>query len=142
LEELRREPDMRHVLWYCDVEGGCGKTAFARFLIKNVPHTMFVSTGSAKDICYQIIKSPWTPEIVVFNLPRSAESGMSYAAVESLKDGIIFSGKYEGGAKIFPPPHVLVFANFLPDISKLSVDRWIIRTLLNNPPRLLRPVPI
>ena len=142
LQELRGEPHMRKVIWYCDQQGGCGKTAFARFLIKNVPHTMFVSTGSAKDIGYQILKSSWSPETVVFNLPRSAEQGMSYSAVESLKDGIIFSGKYEGGAKIFPPPHVIIFANFLPDLTKLSQDRWDIRTLLNNPPRLLNPVPI
>jgi len=142
LEELRGEPHMRSVVWYCDLEGGCGKTAFARFLVKNMPHTMFISSGSAKDIAYQIIKSSWSPSVVVFNLPRSAESGMSYAAVESLKDGIVFSGKYEGGAKLFAPPHVIIFANFLPDLAKLSLDRWDVRTLLNNPPRLLLPQPI
>lgn len=140
--ELRGEPDMRSVIWYTDVEGGCGKTAFCRYLVKNVPHVLFISTGSAKDIAYQVIKSTWDPDIVVFNLPRTAEAGMSYTAVESLKDGLIFSGKYEGGVKLFPPPHVIVFANFLPDESKLSRDRWVIRTLLNNPPRILNPVPM
>jgi len=59
-----------------------------------------------------------------------------------LKDGVVFSGKYEGGARLFPPPHVIIFANFLPDFTKLSADRWVIRTLLNNPPRLLNPVPM
>lgn len=142
LQELRGEAHMRKIIWYCDVEGGTGKTAFARFLVKNMPHTMFVTTGSSKDIAYQIIKSSWSPHQVIFNLPRTAEGGMAYGALESLKDGIIFSGKYEGGAKLFPPPHVVVMANFLPDMNKLSQDRWDIRTLLNNPPRRLVPVPM
>jgi len=142
LTELRGEPDMRQVLWYVDVQGGCGKTALARFLVKNEPNTMFISSGSAKDIAYQVIKSTSSPHTVVFNLPRSAEAGMSYAAVESLKDGIVFSGKYEGGAKLFPPPHVVIFANFLPDLTKLSQDRWVVRTLLPNPPRILAPQPL
>lgn len=142
LQELGGEPNMRSVVWYTDLQGGCGKTALCRYLVKNIPHTMFISTGSSKDICYQVIKSKWDPKIVVFNLPRTSESAMSYSAIESLKDGLLFSGKYEGGVKLFPPPHVVVFANFLPDLSKLSADRWDIRTLLNNPPRLLLPQPI
>lgn len=142
LDELNGEPHMRSVIWYVDIEGGCGKTALCRYLVKNVPFTMFVSTGSAKDITYQVVKSTWDPSIIVFNLPRSAEGAMSYSAIESLKDGLLFSGKYEGGVKLFPPPHVVVFANFMPDMTKLSLDRWDIRTLLNNPPRRLLPRPI
>jgi len=137
LEELRGQPDMRSVVWYMDPEGGCGKTALCRYMVKNLPHTMFVSSGAAKDITYQVIKSTWDPAQVIFNLPRTAEGGMSYAAIESLKDGLVFCGKYEGGVKLFPPPHVIVFANFMPDMTKLSLDRWVIRHLLNNPPRLL-----
>lgn len=139
LLELRGVPDMRTIVWYCDAIGGCGKTAFARWLIQNQANTMFISTGAAKDICYQVIKAQIPPETVVFNLPRSAEAGMSYSALESIKDGICFSGKYEGGCKIFPPPHVVVFANFIPDLSKLSMDRWKIRELLTNPPRVRTP---
>lgn len=135
-EELLGEPHMRNITWYCDAVGGCGKTAFARFLMKNVVHTLFVSSGRATDIAYQIIKTAWDPKIVVFNLPRSAEQAMSYASLESVKDGIIYSGKYEGGSKLFPPPHVLVFANFFPDLTKLSLDRWDIRELLPDPPRV------
>lgn len=137
LQELDGEPDMRTVIWYADPEGGCGKTALCRYLVKNVPDTMFVSSGSAKDITYQVVKSQQEPKNVVFNLPRSAEGAMSYAAIESLKDGLLFSGKYEGGVKLFPPPHVVIFANFLPDYGKLSLDRWRVRHLSNNPPRVI-----
>lgn len=142
LLELAGEPNMRTVIWYCDTEGGCGKTQLCRYLVKHIAHTMFVSSGTNKDITYQVIKSTWDPRQVIFNLPRSAEGAMSYSAIESLKDGLLFCGKYEGGVKLFPPPHVVVFANFLPDQTKLSTDRWDIRTLLNNPPRLLTTTPM
>jgi len=127
---------MRTITWYSDLLGGCGKTAFCRYMVHKVPNVLFVSSGSAKDICYQVIKSSWDPKVVIFNLPRTAEAAMSYSAIEQLKDGLLFSGKYEGGVKLFPPPHVLVFANFFPDESKLSADRWNLRELLANPPRL------
>jgi len=136
LEELQGEPHMRSIFWYSDFEGGCGKTALARHLVHNVQHTLFVSSGTQKDISYQVVKTTWDPKIVVFNLPRSAEGAMSYASLESVKDGLIFSAKYEGGCKLFPPPHVVVFANFMPDMNKLSVDRWVIRQLWKNPIRV------
>lgn len=128
---------MRNIIWYCDMEGGCGKTAFARYILTKMDNILFVSSGSAKDIGYQILKAKNDPQVVIFNLPRSAEGGMSYASLENVKDGLLFSGKYEGGFKLFPPPHVVVFANFLPDYGKLSIDRWVIRHLLANPARLV-----
>lgn len=127
---------MRSIIWYTDIVGGCGKTAFCRYAIANVPDVLFVSSGSAKDILYQVIKTKRDPRIVIFNLPRTAEGAMSYSAIEQLKDGLLFSGKYEGGVKLFPPPHVIIFSNFFPDLSKLSLDRWVTRDLINDPPRV------
>lgn len=69
------------------------------------------------------------------NLSRQAEGAFSYASVETIKDGLVFSGKYEGGTRLYARPHVIIFANWLPDMTKLSLDRWDIRTLANNPPR-------
>jgi len=136
LADVRGVPDMRSILWYADLLGGGGKTAFCRWAVHHLPHTLFVSSGTAKDITYQVVKSTWDPKLVIFNLPRSSEGAMSYAAIESLKDGLLFSGKYEGGCKLFPPPHVVVFANFFPDESKLSADRWNIKEIIHNPIRV------
>lgn len=84
---------------------------------------------------YQLLKSEFVPRIVLINLSRQNEGHFSYAAVEAIKDGLIFSGKYEGGTKLIPHPHIVIFSNWYPARENLTEDRWDIRTLRNNPPR-------
>jgi len=85
---------------------------------------------------HQIVKSSFDPAVVVINLSRQAEGAFSYASVEAIKDGLTFSGKYEGGHRLFPTPHIVIFSNWWPDETKLSADRWDIRELIGNPPRV------
>ena len=47
-----------------------------------------------------------------------------HTTLESMKNGYIVSGKYEGRIRSFKPCPVCVLANFLPDYTKLSMDRW------------------
>jgi len=69
-------------------------------------------------------------EIVVFDFCRAMQNHVNYEVIESIKNGIMFSPKYESKMKIYKKPLVIVFANFEPDESKLSKDRWkIIRIL-------------
>lgn len=129
VEELRGDPDERRIIWYYDYEGGAGKTQITRHLLARQHRVLFLSGGSYKDAAYQIVKAREDPRIVLVNLPRTAEGKISYGTFESAKDGLVQSGKYEGGFRLFPPPHVVIFANFLPDLSALSMDRWDIRHL-------------
>ena len=70
------------------------------------------------------------PEVYVFNIPRLYEEHFNYGALESIKDGIIFSGKYTSVTFPLPTPNkVFVFANFPPDRTKLSADRWAVTHL-------------
>lgn len=127
--ELREDPDERRILWYYDQEGGSGKTALAKHILTNLPRSMFFSGGKFADMAYQVIRSKFDPRVIVLNLPRTADGKVSYSAIESMKDGLLQSGKYEGGWRMFPPPHLVVFANFMPDLASLSLDRWEIREL-------------
>lgn len=129
VEELKGMPDPRKVVWYYDAEGGSGKTALARHVLGTYPGVLYLGGGSFKDAAHACIKARQDPKIVLVNLPRSTEGKVSYGTFESLKDGLVYSGKYEGGVRLFAPPHVIIFANFLPEIAALSIDRWDIRHL-------------
>ncbi len=61
---------------------------------------------------------------MVIDIPRANEGNVSYQAIEDLKNGALFSTKYESGMCVFNSPHVVVFANMAPDLNKLSADRW------------------
>lgn len=132
VNEIREKPHPRKITWYYDATGGSGKTALCKFLVTRFPSTLFFSGGKFADISYQVLKSSFAPQTVLINLPRTSEGKISYGSLEAIKDGLISSGKYEGGFRVFPPPHVVVMANFLPDESALSLDRWDIRHLRMN----------
>lgn len=129
-------PDDRRILWYYDPDGSTGKTALCKYLIAK-KGAFYLTSAKGADMTYQVIKARGDPKLVVVNLTRQAEGAFSYASLESIKDGLVFSGKYEGGTRIFNPPHILVFSNWYPDLEKLTRDRWTIITLRNNPPRVV-----
>jgi len=45
---------------------------------------------------------------------------IQYDFLEKVKDGMVFSFKYESGMKYLGPVHVVVFMNEEPDMTKLS----------------------
>lgn len=120
LDILQQEPDDRSIYWYYDPIGGAGKTKFCKFMLVNHQATV-ITSGGVKDIAYQL---PDNPKIVLFNITRSKESHVSYEAIESVKDGMITSAKYESKIKYFECPHVAIFANFMPNLTTLTKDRW------------------
>lgn len=130
--ELRSEPNDRTILWYYDADGGSGKTAVARHIISNCERVHFFSGGNFRDCSFQIVKRKEDPRSVIFNFPRTCEGKISYHTLETIKDGLISTGKYEGGHRLFRPPHVVCMANFLPDLGSLTLDRWEIRHLRMN----------
>lgn len=131
--ELEQPADDRKIIWYQDRVGGSGKTAMARFIMVEFSRkAIFLSGGCAKDVLYQVVKQKEDPSVIIFNLARTAEGKVSYQAIETVKDGMVQSGKYEGGFKMYNPPHVIVFANWPPDFNALSQDRWELRELDNN----------
>lgn len=53
-------------------------------------------------------------------------SFVNFTAIEELKNGTFISTKYNTKRMRGPSPHVVIFANFEPDYTVLSKDRWII----------------
>lgn len=134
LEIIKGEPDDRKVYWFWDSEGCRGKTTLAKHICMN--HNALYVQGKATDIKYgvmEMIAKRGEIDIVIMGLPRTYEQFVSYDAIESVKDGIFYSSKYESGMCMFNPPHVIVLANFAPDEEKLSRDRWVVRCLDVHP---------
>lgn len=121
--------DGRAIHWYWDEKGNIGKSYLAKFL--SLDDATIICDGKKDNIFNQVsamIDNMVIPKIVLLDIPRSLDH-INYGAIEQLKNGCIYSGKYEGGKCIFPKPHVICFANVGPDISNMSADRWVVKKL-------------
>lgn len=122
--ELLEEPDKRKIIWYYDETGGSGKTTMGIHMISMGAY--YCCNGKSSDIVFAYQNQ----KIIVFDLARSSETVTNYMVIEKLKDGVMFSAKYESQTKYRKGgAHMVVFSNFLPDKSQMSADRWDIRVL-------------
>lgn len=129
------DPDPRTIVWYYDKRGNNGKTAMGKWLHINYPNDWLIckdmgTTRDAATIVSNALAKGWTGWGFLLDLPRSAESHTRiYAYLEEIKDGFVTSQKYNGSTHVFDSPHVVVMANWLPQIKCLSHDRWDIRDM-------------
>lgn len=126
---MLQEPDERSIIWYFDPIGNKGKTTLAKHLCINFPNQVLYLSGKANDIKYGVLNfvKKHKLKMVIFDYTRSAEDYISYEAIEAVKNGIFYNGKYESEMVVYDCPHVVVLANFRPDMSKLSADRWVLK---------------
>lgn len=128
-QELMTEPDDRKIIWYHDEKGGSGKTTMAKHMI--TMGGFYCRSGKDADIAHAYQNQ----RLICFDLARSSQEHVNYRMIETLKDGLVFSPKYQSAMKVRKAAaHVVVFSNFLPDMSKLSTDRWDIRDCQSLPP--------
>ena len=116
----------RKVYWVYDAHGGWGKSWLASWLEIN-KNAFVVTNGKTADIAHAFDYQ----EYVVFDFARTREEYVNYEVIEAFKNGRLFSPKYDSQVKRFKPCKVVIFANWLPDRSALSADRWDILTLRN-----------
>lgn len=129
LDIIHEKPDIRKVYWFWSEKGGVGKSQFCKYLLVK-HHCVFIDEGKKGDIMHCIMVSDMNNKnIVIFDVPRDNGNKVSYKSIESIKNGMIFSSKYESGYKIFNSPHLIVFANCEPEYSSLSEDRWVVENI-------------
>lgn len=129
------KPDRRSVYWIHDPKGGCGKTVLARYMMANKLAYMVKQCGGSTNfatIMTSALESGWNQNCFILDLPRSAEDHKFYGCLEEVCDGVITTTKYKGSTLVFNQPHIFVFANFLPDRSKMSADRWRIHKITDG----------
>lgn len=118
--------DPRKIHWFYDEIGNTGKSWMTQWLCL-FKGAIRLCNGRTTDICYAYSGEP----IVVFDLTRSVQDILNYQVMEEIKNGMVFSGKYQSCSKMYEIPHVIVFANWRPDESKMSQDRWDIQRIRN-----------
>lgn len=124
-EDLERQVDTRKIIFIVDVTGNSGKSWFCDYVREMKSNVQIMTPGKKADMAYEY----FTPTKILFmDCPRSKQSEyIQYDFLEDVKNGRIFSTKYESQMKYFKPPHVVVMMNENPDMSKLSEDRYDVR---------------
>ncbi len=128
---VEEEPNDRTIHWYWESVGNVGKTSLCRYICHH--KGALILSGKGTDIFHGIVsykekESVW-PDIIIIDIPRASYEYVSYAAIEKVKDGLFFSGKYESQMVLMNPPHIICFANQEPQVEKMSMDRWNIKEI-------------
>lgn len=91
-------------------------------------NSQIIVPGKKADMAYVVMESS---RVFFFDCPRSKQGDfIQYDFLEEVKNGYIFSPKYESRIKKLATPHIVVLMNEYPDMSKLSEDRYSV-TVLN-----------
>ena len=129
---LQEEPNDRTIYWIWESAGNTGKSSYVKYQV--IKHkAIFCDGGKKADLINLVFNTDMdVVNTIIWDLPRSAGSNVSYNTLESVKNGLVCNTKYETGVKAFNSPHVVVFANVPPDTSQLSQDRWVVLEIVDK----------
>lgn len=120
---IKSIPDRRTIHWYWEEEGCRGKTQLLKYLLFKYTHVEFARCEHSSDICTlaDIEKTAY-----IIDFPRDVKPSFSpWNALEQLKDGLISDAKMKKKCRnvLMNSPHVIVFANWPPEMGFLSKDK-------------------
>ena len=121
LEFLAEPVHPRKILFVVDERGNQGKTYLTNYVSSRYEKVQIMQPGRLQDMSYIYREQT---KILLIDVPRSRTEHLQYSFLEAVKDGRLFSTKYESRMKTFMPPHVVVFMNEEPDMTALSADRY------------------
>ena len=114
--------DDRQIMWILDPKGNNGKSYLSKYL--RLYWGAFAINGDSlttKDFAFAYDGQ----RVVVIDFPRCTDSNsINYSILEALKNGSIFSAKYESKVLDFDTAMVICMSNVEPNYLKLSPDRW------------------
>lgn len=128
----------RKIIWYYDERGACGKSTFCDLASAKFGSKVMSldNLGKVSDTAHLIANRQAggvLPSIFLLDLPRSYQDRDTiYSVAEMIANGRMTSVKYAGAELVFKTEHIVVLANFLPDIYKMSLDRWDIRPIYKD----------
>jgi hypothetical protein len=126
-EILRHEPDKRKIIFLVDLTGNTGKSWFCHYYARLHDNAQVLLPGKKADMAYALRNDI---RVLFIDAPRSKQSDfLQYDFFEDVKNGYVFSTKYESRIKYLQKCHIVICMNEQPDLSKLSVDRYQIINL-------------
>ena len=128
INTARTQNDREIDVWY-DPKGSRGKTWLAKHIMETgqgliVPRADMREPRQCCDFIYRRWRNGM--KYIIFDIPRTynVKTNGIYELIEEVKDGLIFSTKYEGGWINISGVRVIVFTNNKLDTDRLSWDRW------------------
>ena len=119
---LNVEADDRTIHFVVDLTGNGGKTWFAHYYDQLHDGVQVIQPGRKADMAFCL--DP-TIRALFVDAPRSKQGEfIQYDFLEDIKNGYVFSSKYESRVKQLGKVHVVVMMNEHPDMLKLSADRY------------------
>lgn len=119
---LNGEPDDRTIHFVVDPVGNSGKTWFAHYYDQLHDRVQVIQPGRKADMSFVLDA---TIRTLFVDAPRSKQGEfIQYDFLEDIKNGYVFSSKYESRVKQLGKVHVCVMMNEMPDMTKLSNDRY------------------
>lgn len=130
-DALKLAPDPRTIHFIVDYNGNAGKSWFGHYYCYMHDNAQVLLPGKKADMAYML---NLLIRVLFIDAPRSKQGEfLQYDFLEDVKNGYIFSSKYESRCKQMQPCHVVVFMNEEPDMNKLSKDRYCIRRVNLEP---------
>lgn len=127
MEKLALPPDDRTIQFIVDTSGNNGKTWFAHYFAQKNKDCQVMCPGKRADMAY-ILRTDI--RVLILDAPRSKQGEfIQYDFLEDVKNGYVFSSKYESSIKRLNNVHLIVLMNEPPDLTKLSSDRFDITYL-------------
>jgi len=131
LKILSLPPPDRVIQWWWEPIGNAGKTFMSKYLTstRNAVVCQFMKKEDMLHVLCKRIKS--STKVIVFDMVRTSQGDLSalYEVLEMVSDRLLCSGKYDSQQMYIPKVHVVVFANYPPDITAMSADRWEVREI-------------
>nr|UOF76688.1 rep protein [Cressdnaviricota sp.] len=114
------------IIWIYQPAGGCGKSSFCKFMYFHFKYPQLIVCKPA-DLMH-LVTSMRSSKVYFVDIQRTLglEQTMDslYSAIEQLKNGYVVNTKYVTSIKCFSKPHVVLFSNVRPDLTKLSAYKW------------------
>lgn len=131
IDSILAPVNKRVINWFYQVQGNVGKTYLCNYL--NLYYDIPIMTYSDSRRIIYLVTQTKRSSCYVFDLTKSKPKDVGgqdlYAAMEQIKNGIIFNTFQKPCQFRMKSPHIWVFANVSPNRNMMSRDRWNVYTI-------------